>query len=561
MTGPYQYTPYLWPTLASAVFMWALGVYGWRHRSAPGATSFSLLALIVGLWALGSAFEISSTDYATKFLWFRFQGVLGLPTAICGLCFALEYSGLGHWLSRRKLALLGVPALVFLAFYFVGDPSVILARVWFEGSGRREFTPFGVALNAYGLALMLLTTVIMVVLFVRSPLHRQPVALILIGQAGSRAGYVLEALNVIPATQLDGAVLGASLTAVMYAIALYRFRLFDVVPMARASVVERMGDGMVVLDAADRIADLNPAAQELLGAQRSRFLGRNCAEALAPFPALAELTCDPTPRQVEVQMGTPPNARWHQVSSSPLTDQRGFRLGSLIVLHDITALKQARERLLRQERTLAALHERERLARELHDSLGQVLGYVSLQAEATRKLLEDGKVSVATAQLGRLASVARDAHADVREFILALRAAPAEQRAFFPALRRYLEGFTQNYGIATALVPPDGLSEPAFEPEAQAQLFRIIQEALSNARKHGGARSVKVTFEKQDGLASVVIEDDGTGFDPQAAGGGFGLRFMCERAAELGGNAEVQSAPGVGTRVVVELPLGRPQSV
>jgi signal transduction histidine kinase len=234
-------------------------------------------------------------------------------------------------------------------------------------------------------------------------------------------------------------------------------------------------------------------------------------------------------------------------------------MGSLVVLHDITPLRQAHERLLQQERALATLRERERLARELHDSVGQVLAYVSLQADATRKLLDDGKASLAGDQLSRLASIARDAHADVREFILALRAAPAEQRAFFPTLRHYLDGFTQNYGIATSLVLPEDLDEAAFEPEAQAQLFRIIQEALSNARKHGGARSVKVAFERQDGLARVIVQDDGEGFDPRAVERGLGLRFMRERAAELSGSVEVQSAPGAGARVVVALPLRRLQ--
>jgi PAS domain S-box-containing protein len=354
---------------------------------------------------------------------------------------------------------------------------------------------------------------------------------------------------------VDVMILSIDFAFAMYAIALFRYRLLNVVPVARDSAVERMTDAMVVLDAADRIADLNPAAQELLAVQRSRALGRDASEALGPFPALAELARDHASRQTEIPVGNPPDQRWYQVSSSRLTDERGFRLGSLIVLHDITPLKQAHERLILQERALAALRERERLARELHDSVGQVLAYVSLQADAARKLLDDDKASLATNQLGRLATIARDAHADVREFILALRAAPAEHRAFFPAMRRYLEGFTQNYGIVTALAPPDDLDEAAFEPEAEAQLFRIIQEALSNARKHGDARSVKVTFARQDGLAHVAIQDDGKGFDPGAVEGGFGLRFMRERAAEVGGSVHVQSAPGEGTRVTVALPL------
>ena len=148
----------------------------------------------------------------------------------------------------------------------------------------------------------------------------------------------------------------------------------------------------------------------------------------------------------------------------------------------------------------------------------------------------------------------------MRGFILDLRAAPSEQRPFFAALGRYLDGFCQNYGVQTELVVAPGLEEGAFGPEAQSQLFRIVQEALTNARRHGGARSVAVRLEAGDGLARVVVQDDGTGFDPAGLAlvddERFGLQFMRERAEELGGRVEVGSGPGRGTRVLVEIPLG-----
>jgi PAS domain S-box-containing protein len=556
----YEYTPYVWPMVASCLFLGTLSAYAWHQRTRPGAVWFAWTALLIGIWALGNALEISSPDFPTRLFWLKFQMAVSLFSPVTELCFVLVYSGLAKWLSRRNLALLFAPAVALAPIYFV-DVSLLWTPVLVDGDIRRQFTLLALVPNLYGMTVLVLSLSAVVALFVRSPLHRKPAALLLIGHLGPLLANPLEALNVVSSGPLDLTVLGCDFAFAWYAVALFRYGLFDVVPVARASIVERMADAMVVLDAAGRIADLNPAAQRLLGGRRGQTLGRDAQLALAGLPELAELARGPDLAEGEVAAGQEPARRWYRASSSPLLDGRGFRLGRLLVLHEVTQLRQAQARVVQQERALAALGERERLARELHDSVGQVLAYVSLQAEATSKLVADGQTTAAASQLNRLASVPRDAHADVREFILALRAGPTEQRPFFPALRRYLEGFTQNYGVAALLEPPEGLDEAAFAPETQAQLFRIVQEALANARKHGGARSVKVTFARQGNGARVVIADDGEGFAPDAVVGGFGLRFMGERAAELGGNVEVQSAPGQGTRVVVELPLGQPQEV
>jgi signal transduction histidine kinase len=275
-----------------------------------------------------------------------------------------------------------------------------------------------------------------------------------------------------------------------------------------------MPDAMIVLDASNRVADLNLAAQQLPGVGRERALRRETGQALASVPGLVALTDQQPPVEGEISVGEGGAQCWYRVDTSSLEDGRGFRLGSLMVLHEITELRLAQKSLLEQERAFAILQERERVARELHDSIGQVLGYVSLQVDAARKLLGDGRAAAADTLLARLAGVARDAHADVRGFILDLRATPSDHQPFIPALDRYLQGFGQNYGLQTELVVAPGLEEGALGPEARAHIFRIIQEALSNARRHGGARSVGVLLETGDDVARVVVQDDGTGFDP-----------------------------------------------
>lgn len=561
MNWNYEYTPLIWPMLASAAFMWALGLYCWRHRFSPGALALTFACALASLWAIGNACQLSATDPDARFWWFRFQMVISTPSAVSALCFVLQYAGLGRWLTRTTLTLLIAPSILILPAYFADDARLLWDQVGYvDGRFVRVLTPLGVAWNLYGLAVLALTVAVAVRLFVHSPLYRKPAALMMLGHSATVAVQVLEMRLPAPLLQPSLMILSIDFALAMYAIAFFRYRLLNVVPVARDSVVERMPDAVIVLDASDRIADLNLAAQQLLGAGRRRTLGREAAQALAVVPGLAAVTECHAPAEGEVSLGEGNSRRWYRVNTSSLEDGRGFRLGCLVVLHNTTELRLARERLLQQERAVATLQERERVARELHDSIGQVLGYVSMQVEATRKLLEDGKTPAADSQLARLAGVARDAHADVRGFILDLRAAPSEQRPFFAALGRYLDGFCQNYGVQTELVVAPGLEEGAFGPEAQSQLFRIVQEALTNARRHGGARSVAVRLEAGDGLARVVVQDDGTGFDPAGLAlvddERFGLQFMRERAEELGGRVEVGSGPGRGTRVVVEIPLG-----
>ena len=235
-----------------------------------------------------------------------------------------------------------------------------------------------------------------------------------------------------------------------------------------------------------------------------------------------------------------------------------MRAGHLLLLQDVTELKLAQAQIVEQSRVMATQNERERMARELHDSLGQVLSYTGFQVETAAKLSRDGHGVAAAEQLDRLGSVVREAHADLREVILNLHSAPSLEQPFFSVVKQYLDAFTSSYDMQTHLSVDPGLVEGSYAPETQLQLFRILQEALSNARKHGRVHQVQVTFAREDGRLCMSIQDDGRGFDPdqvaKSPGPHYGLQFMQERAAQLDGHLQIHSAPGAGTRVVLEVP-------
>jgi two-component system nitrate/nitrite sensor histidine kinase NarX len=216
-------------------------------------------------------------------------------------------------------------------------------------------------------------------------------------------------------------------------------------------------------------------------------------------------------------------------------------------------------RLYQQVRNLATLEEQSRLARELHDNLSQTLGYLNLKASITGDLLSSGQINQAQASLLELKQIARETYTDVREGIFNLRAtASSLESGFLPALREYLAEYRAHYSVDARLVV-DNEPLPEFPADVRIQLLRIIQEALTNVRKHARASKAWVRFEQDGGRVRISVEDDGQGFDPaQVMEEGqryFGLQIMRERAESIGGDLELDSRAGQGTRVVIRMPL------
>lgn len=560
MAASYQYTPYIWPMLASAAFTMALVIFVWRRRSVSGALPLAMAMLFTLPWAVGAALELAAIDAPTQIFWVKFQAVWGLTANTALLCFVLEYANLGRWLTRRTLTLLAIPPLLNVLLVFTNDAHHL---IWlgfpFEGYVRPVLGSGTWILIGYNYVLTALQGITLVWLFARSPLHRWPVGLILSSRLLVFIAYRLNITDQNPFAPMDPTILALTLTSAAYALALFRFRLFDPIPVAREAVIEQMREGMLVLDVHQRIVGLNPAAEKILGTSATRVRGRAAVEVLPAYSDLIARLADPAAVQSDISIGTGRAARYYALHVSPLKDRRGSSRGHLILLHDVTEQKRAQAQLLEQQRVMATLEERERLARELHDSAGQVLGYVSLQAQAIAKRVHDGDAAVAEAQLARLADAAQEAHADIRESILSLKTGSAQEWSFLATLKQYLDSFGDHYDIGAELTIADGLREQAFAPSVGVQLLRVIQEATTNARKHGRARCVQVAFEFQDGLARVVIADDGCGFDPGqlAAGAGdhLGLAFMRSRMAQVGGCLAIHSRPGAGTQVVLQVPM------
>ncbi|WP_374712903.1 GAF domain-containing protein [Symbiobacterium terraclitae] len=212
--------------------------------------------------------------------------------------------------------------------------------------------------------------------------------------------------------------------------------------------------------------------------------------------------------------------------------------------------------LLKDMRHLAVLEERQRLAGEIHDHIGQVLTFLGMRLHVVDKALAQNDLATAAEEVAGLRQVVASAHQEIRASLYDLRKSAQPRSPLLDRWKKLLDDFANRTGIATRIETPWRPTLVLPQP-IEAQLTRILQEALANTRHHSGASTVTVQAHVDRATLFITIEDDGCGFDTTAPADPhrFGLTLMRERAAAIGARLTIQSARGQGTRISLELPL------
>ena len=231
-------------------------------------------------------------------------------------------------------------------------------------------------------------------------------------------------------------------------------------------------------------------------------------------------------------------------SSASRTISQAYANQVAVAIHNAQLYKQAGDN--------AALEERNRLARELHDSVAQALYSISLFIDATRMALKTNKPQVVESHLEELTLLSREAMSDMRLLIFELRPPILERVGLIAALQSRLDAVETRAGFQASFHSEGALR---LSPKQEGELYRIAQEALNNVIKHAQASQVKVQIIAEEKCVRITIVDDGIGFDPEIAesGGGQGFRNMRERATAIGARFSFESSPGKGTRVTIEM--------
>jgi two-component system NarL family sensor kinase len=242
---------------------------------------------------------------------------------------------------------------------------------------------------------------------------------------------------------------------------------------------------------------------------------------------------------------------WRELSADEL------RL--LTTIGELMSIAIERAQLFARSVQLGAVEERNRLAREIHDTLAQSLAGIMLQLETVDALLEAGQVERASAVVRKALTLTRSSMDEARRSVLDMRAAPLEGRTLAEALTALAEEYAREWGWTLTLdVVGAGMPLPI---HVTSGLYRIAQEALTNVARHAKAQRVTLALIVQPGEVSLSLTDDGCGFDPEqvaahrSSAEQFGLVGLNERARLIGGTLELCSAPNEGTQLTIRVPL------
>jgi len=221
----------------------------------------------------------------------------------------------------------------------------------------------------------------------------------------------------------------------------------------------------------------------------------------------------------------------------------------------IAELESARDELAAANHTRGVMAERERMAREIHDTLAQGFASIVMLAQAATA---EARRNPAAAQrrLAAIEDVARENLSEARALVATFAPLDLGSTTLRDAVRRLAERFSRETGLSVDVDIPDLVS--GLSRDQEVVLLRAAQEALTNVRRHADARHVRIRLLAGQGAAQVEIVDDGVGFSPAEPTGGFGLEGMRGRVAEVGGQLDVRSSPGAGTQVVVHVPTVAP---
>ena len=321
---------------------------------------------------------------------------------------------------------------------------------------------------------------------------------------------------------------------------------------------------IITTDVSGIINGWNPGAEKMFGYTESEILGKNSEILFTPEDREKDVASKEI--LVATEKGSAEDERYHVrkdgsrffVTGLMHPIQDGEINGFVKIARDITE-KLKVEEIKRDKKMLQKLvgaqeDERRRIARDLHDELGQLLTALRLQLESAKNLCEDNEEICAKIEESQL--LAKQVDNGIDFFAWELRPAALDDFGLYAALGKYIREWSHYSGVSAELLE-SGIKKLRFASEIETNLYRITQESLNNVYKHAEAKHVEIILEKRGEIIVLIIEDNGKGFEPKKKMNrpkGIGLIGMKERATLIGGSLEIESSSGKGTTIFVRVP-------
>jgi diguanylate cyclase (GGDEF)-like protein/PAS domain S-box-containing protein len=344
--------------LSAGVVSLAAAALAWQRRSASGGTWLILAILAAGEWTLADFMDASSYGLAVKTMWGKFSYLGSTTIAVFLLLFALEFTHHGKWITRRKIMLLMIIPVLSWVVAFTNDWHHLLWTGYSYVSASAnvliyQHGPLYWVITGYILASVLAATWFLTgyALHSRELYRIQSIGLITAMLIPWIGELVYDfAPGLMPG--LDTSAITLTLSGIIFTISLTRWKLLEVIPVARETLVEKLQDGVIVLDASDRVVDLNQAARKLLGDEEHSWIGQPASQLFMPGLDLSALHVSNAPQEVILSHNP---ALYLEIRLTGLFHPSGEMGGKLIVLRDITRRKLAELRLANSEQRLSTI--------------------------------------------------------------------------------------------------------------------------------------------------------------------------------------------------------------
>lgn len=574
------------PILSAGLFI-AIAVYAWRHRDMHSAASFAWLMTYGSIWAGGFALQVLSPNETVARLIDKvyFTGIVLLPVA--WVFFALFYTDSWRWPRRRVMLLLVVIPFISLvlnwtdSLYPLFVKELTFRRQGFlliphrvNGAWFYVHAIYNYVLIAAGMFLLVRQAVQTFAIY-----RMQALALIV----GAITPIIPNVLVTFQWVEIPITYAAFAVSGLVFALALFRYRLLDLVPVARERLIDNMSAGMLLLDAQDRVLDFNPAMQTLLDLPNARVIGKQVTALLQNHARLLQYLQSGQEMQTEITVTKNGDVRYYDLRISVMRDHLDQVTGRLIILHDITKRKKSEAAL--QQYTVELEESNAELdafahtvAHDLKTPLAALVGYSSLLVAKHTKFSEE----TLTNNLQMMARSSRKMANIIDELLLLASVRKVEDVKTYPlkmgaivadALQR-LDDMIMDYD-AEISVPDDWPRAIGYGPWVE----EIWANYLSNALKYGGTpRKVKLGADlmQKEGTTWVRfwVQDNGPGLTEEEQrrlfaqferlnqmrmeGHGLGLSIVQRIVSKLRGEVGVESEIGEGSLFWFTLPVAAP---
>lgn len=547
---------YLTLVVVSGVLAASVGILAWRNRSLLGSVPLAVLMAAVTVWAAAKVAELAAGDVAGTVFWSNVQYFAIPVVPAAWLVFALQYTGREEWLTRRTLSVLAVEPVLVLVFVWT-NPAHGLFRSSVDLVQRGAFTTlaptFGPAFwahTAYSYLLLAAATWLLVrMALVSDHLYRsQAVGLVAtVSIPWLTNGIYL--VGLVP-QDLDPTIVGLAASGLILLWTISRHRLLALVPaareVARAALIERMSDAVVVVDDDGRIVDCNPAAERILDCEVPGVIGRPLVEV---HESLLEAVRGTRPGddgdvRTEFSIWDGDAYRHYDVRVSPLHRGRGLLAGRLISIRDVTEPRQREQRLDVLNRLL-----RHNLRNELNIVLGHATGLVDELDDEDHRRRTETIAAAAERMAERANKVTRAAgHTDLggngpTDLAAAVVEIATDKRREYPEAE------------ITTDAPPEALS--AAGPTVRTAIDEIVTNAIVHSNGSDPSVHVAVSTDPTDGEVRVRVVDAGPGIPeeelapirrgeetPLTHGTGVGLWLVTWVVREAGGDVTFDEEDG-----------------